>query len=320
MVVSRKIFLIFLFTLVIGVARASADCRDLIHSNTGDYYYPDPDWPSSAHAHAKIETSRIYGEDCTYNPYKNYARVRVRCQGDHLYLYRMSQNANWDDAKKEITCNKWGCAGPDETTYSTGSTHTITLRSNKGDMRSAFFVCYDYHETSDYWAWAWTGMGYWGDKKVFKSRASKKCYDDDIYWYDSLDRREDKYKECGSKTCGSWGQNYCDGDDVKQDRTCTERGCSDSTCFEKTTTETKIAESCEGERTGNNYCYKGNVVRNIDEKTCLNGNCVWMSARVETVEKCKFGCVNGNCVQPKGTFELIFEGILKKLGIYRFFE
>lgn len=197
----------FIAVFFLLIPLASASCTDFDYENTGENYYPDQDYSGTAHAYAKIQTSRMYGEDCTDNPYKEYAKVRVDCDGysrvsnGPFYLYRLGPNADWDDAKEEISCNKWGCVGYDE--YFSSGTHTITLRDEKGEMDTAFFVCYDYDKSSEgYWAWTWTGMGFYGTRSVYNSHSYKQCSGGDIYWYDSLDRKEDKYQQCGSdKVC-----------------------------------------------------------------------------------------------------------------------
>lgn len=70
------------------------------------------------------------------------------------------------------------------------------------------------------------------------------CYDNDVYWYNECNSREDKSAECGTTSCGSWESTTaateccdcwwwsCSG--KKQRRLCTYRGCSAGSCFENT--------------------------------------------------------------------------------------
>lgn len=91
----------------------------------------------------------------------------------------------------------------------------------------------------------------------------KRCYNDDVYWYDSSGHRDDKYEECGSDSCGSW-QYYCSGDKVYKKRTCYERGCRNDRCFEEMDVERKYVETCDGE------CDDGECV---EECECTTGIC-----------------------------------------------
>jgi len=60
------------------------------------------------------------------------------------------------------------------------------------------------------------------------SHSYKSCNDNDVYWYDFCDSREDKYQECYSD---SWTNNYsCSGNwRIRQNR---KRGCSGSSCYD----------------------------------------------------------------------------------------
>lgn len=177
----------------------TGDCTDFTKHGVNENWYPDEDYSGSAHARAEIRLSRIYGNDCTDNPFKDFAKIRVSCEGysktqGPLYLYRLDPNDDWDDAKQEINCNEYGCVGEDRA-FSSGS-HTITLRDRKGEMDSIFFICYDYDESSRYWAWTWKGWGFWGHREVYESHTDKKCSDGDVYWYDSKGDREEIYEDC----------------------------------------------------------------------------------------------------------------------------
>ncbi len=269
-----KKFLLFVPLLLLTPVVASADCTDLVHHSDNEY---DTDW--DARAYSEIWSSDMYGGDCTDNPYKYYAKVRVRCDADRLYLYRLSQSAEWSDAKEEIDCGNndvgsgGGCTGYDRS-FSSGE-HTVTLRSDTGDVRSAFFVCFDHDEGDDgSWAWTWTGWAYYGNRVVFEPRVTRKCSDGDSYWYDSLDRKGDIYEDCGDNSCDDWGTKYCDGDKIKQDRTCYERGCNNGDCYENVYYETR------------------------------------------TVDTCKLGCYNGECLNDKtiGVIDRLLEKIVHLFG------
>lgn len=277
----------------------TGDCTDLVKHNTNENYYPDEDYSGSAHAYAEIDLSRMYGKDCSQNPYKDFAKVRVSCEGysresdGPLYVYRLDQNADWDDAKDEITCTEYGCAGDDQE-FSSG-THTVNLRDEAGEIDSVFFICYDY-DSSSYWTWTWTGWGFYGSRKVCESRKTKKCSNDDVYWYDSCNNKEDKVDECGSDSCQDWGSSYCDANKVKKDRTCYERGCSSGSCFQNTNQETKTVETCDDVKYGDNYCKSNSVYRTKKSETCNYGSCVFTESE-ELVKSCDFDCYQGDCIE-----------------------
>ena len=91
----------------------------------------------------------------------------------------------------------------------------------------------------------------------------KRCYNNDVYWYDSNGHRNDKYEECGNDSCGSW-QYYCNGDKVYKKRTCYEKGCENNRCFEELNVEKKYVETCDGD------CDDGECV---EECECTTGIC-----------------------------------------------
>lgn len=78
------------------------------------------------------------------------------------------------------------------------------------------------------------------------------CYDNDVYWYDSCDNREEKKEECGiSEYIGS---NYCYDNDVYRDYIT--RGCSGISC-------TSSTSSIKQEECGANECSGGSCVEII---------------------------------------------------------
>ena len=76
----------------------------------------------------------------------------------------------------------------------------------------------------------------------------KKCYDNDVYWYDCNGQRKDKYQECGTS---GWTDEYrCAGNWVQ--RKYINRGCSNAQCY--ATEEWKDYQYCS------NYCLNGKCV------------------------------------------------------------
>ncbi|MBU4023085.1 hypothetical protein KJ591_01835, partial [Patescibacteria group bacterium] len=79
----------------------------------------------------------------------------------------------------------------------------------------------------------WSGSNYCGAGKTCSAGQCitscithnyKSCYDNDVYWYDSCNAREDKSSECGTD---SWTNNYqCSGNWTQRQKTL--KGCSGS--------------------------------------------------------------------------------------------
>ena len=80
------------------------------------------------------------------------------------------------------------------------------------------------------------------------------CSDDDVYWYDTCDNKEEKkLPDCGDDSCSDWYRDTCHGDDAYETQLCTYRGCSDQKCYSNTHTYEKFVETCQ--------------------YGCINGNC-----------------------------------------------
>ena len=101
----------------------------------------------------------------------------------------------------------------------------------------------------------------------------KQCYNNDVYWYSSNGSRDDKYSECGSDYNGSWGSDYCRGDDVYERRTNYDKGCSGSSCYSNTDTEERLVKRCDDD------CVNGRCVDDDDDdyKKCYNNDVYWYS-------------------------------------------
>jgi len=78
------------------------------------------------------------------------------------------------------------------------------------------------------------------------SESYTSCYNGDIYWYDSCNNRQEIKTDCGDTTYGSWGNSYCSSNNVMQTRNVYGPYCESSQCKSQTTTESRIAETCDG--------------------------------------------------------------------------
>ena len=108
------------------------------------------------------------------------------------------------------------------------------------------------------------------------SHYTKKCYANDLYWYNSCNDREEKYQECGSD---NWTDNYqCSGDWTQREKI--KQGCSDNSCtnysiwenYENCSSAGKTCSAGTCVETGQDECnYAGqNECSGTSGKTCGN--------------------------------------------------
>lgn len=84
------------------------------------------------------------------------------------------------------------------------------------------------------------GSKYCSNNDVYQNHKIYSCSNQNCYSATSAV----KYQECGQTSYGTWGNNYCVGNQVKHDRTKYVRGCSSGKCTSSTSTESEIVEIC----------------------------------------------------------------------------
>jgi hypothetical protein len=97
------------------------------------------------------------------------------------------------------------------------------------------------------------GSGFCQNDDVFMEYATYSCVNpgtDDAYCTSEMEAR--LVEECGVTSYDVWGQGYCSGGVVHQDRIAHERGCSASSCYHNLVTETKTGVTFEGDVNGDN--------------------------------------------------------------------
>ncbi|MFH1656671.1 MAG: hypothetical protein ABH956_02770 [Candidatus Nealsonbacteria bacterium] len=75
------------------------------------------------------------------------------------------------------------------------------------------------------------------------------CYNNDVYWFNTLGKIDGKYQECGNDYCDSWSSNYCSGGHAYQKRTCYKKGCASNSCYKNAYVETKLVDFCSANET-----------------------------------------------------------------------
>jgi len=101
-----------------------------------------------------------------------------------------------------------------------------------------------------------------------------------------VDTSNETIKECGSNYCGNYLSNYCKGNDVYQNRTCNEKGCSVDKCYNHTVIEEKLTEKCDT----NEVCFKGECKKTECSK---NSNCD--DGKSHTLDRCDINNSIGKC-------------------------
>ena len=92
------------------------------------------------------------------------------------------------------------------------------------------------------------------------SHYTKKCYDNDVYWYNSCGEREEKYQECGPDSYIQKGAKYCVDNKVFQKVVYHYRGCSMGQCCDNSYEREELVEICD------------------DGEICQEGACVFVGS------------------------------------------
>ncbi len=161
-----------------------------------------------------------------------------------------------------------------------------------------------------------------------QDRGAVICFNNDEYWArvcGAVIERQELKQDCGEDSCQSLWFPYCDGNDLRERRTCTGRGCANNACFATNYQETRFVQTCQFgcERNSCNpnpniecsgpadcpatfsapFCSAGNVRRTQTNYECQNpgtisSSCVVTSTRESTIEQCSCGCSNAQCISP----------------------
>jgi len=137
------------------------------------------------------------------------------------------------------------------------------------------------------------------------------CSDNDVYWFDSCDNREEKkLPDCGNDYEGITWYPYCDGNQVWKKKSCLDRGCNSGSCYEiwYDCYDTYV-ETCDYE------CQAGYCKPDPNIECSQDSNCstIWSNPYCQTfgdssyVEKyyTTYKCVNSNCEEDYSGYYLV---------------
>jgi hypothetical protein len=128
----------------------------------------------------------------------------------------------------------------------------------------------------------WASSSYCGSGKVCSngncinqciSHDHKACYNNDVYWYNSCNQREGKFKECGSTSSWSTWTYTCSGNKVYKTRSRTVRGCSNASCYSRQETDSQFVENCSQRSNACGYGSCSDTQRPV--WSCSDGECVY---------------------------------------------
>jgi hypothetical protein len=190
-----------------------------------------------------------------------------QCYNSDVYWYSSNgvRNDKYSECGSDYTGN-WGsdyCKGDDvyesRTTYDKGCSGSSCYANTDTEERLVKRCDYDCRS----------------GRCVDDDNDYKQCYNNDVYWYNSNGYRQSKATECGSDYTGSWGSDYCKGDDVYERRTTYDKGCSGSSCYSYTDSEERLVKRCDDD------CRNGKCVNDDDDdyKKCYNNDVYWYSDR-----------------------------------------
>ena len=117
------------------------------------------------------------------------------------------------------------------------------------------------------------------------SHSYKGCYNNDIYWFNSCNKAEEIYQDCGES--GYVGSNYCYNNDVYRDYV--NKGCSGSSC--SSSTEKRLQQDCPYSCTNGvcSSCAKDCSPKTEYKYTCESTKTYKKQAR-DYSQKCTGGC------------------------------
>lgn len=89
------------------------------------------------------------------------------------------------------------------------------------------------------------------------SHVAQKCFDNDVYWLDSCNKREEKKEECGSDECTGYGSWQCKDSATKQKtRACYTKGCdaAKNACYSNSFSDAEEETCAYGTQCENGEC------------------------------------------------------------------
>ncbi len=136
---------------------------------------------------------------------------------------------------------------------------------------------------------------------AYTAHETKQCYGGDVYWYDSLGDRDDRYQDCGTDHCEA-AQCY----ECIIDSHCSSGNCENKQCVVEDDCKNNnqacipgLGQCCSG-LTCYGICLGAGEYTAHDSKKCYNNDVYWYDSlddRNDKYQECgSAGCLNGACV------------------------
>jgi len=194
-----------------------------------------------------------YGSWTTYSP--SYYEYRSVCSGSNvLYQQRLISK---------------GCSG--------GSCYTSTGSWTTYSQTNCGTSYYEYRCSTD---------GYYVERRLISEGCSGgSCYSSTGSWTN--------YQDCGIDSCSSWGDNYCEDNDVYHSRICYDRGCANESCYENSSTDEEKVQECGLSTWLDEYRCSGDWTQKKKINRGCSGSSCYEITEWENDQNCSLICYPG---------------------------
>ena len=177
--------------------------------------------PNTTQSHCTNSTANQLKQDCGESSTGNFTNI---CKDNNVY-------------KSRTNINK-GCAN--NSCFSTNSTEEqiVEICQNgctNGTCNPVNITC---HNDSECGTNRFSGNPFCTNSDVFQNFITCTCVNPNTPQSSCTNSTAAQLKQdCGDKSCGNYGDNYCVGKKVYKSRTCQNKGCSNNSCFSTNSTE-----------------------------------------------------------------------------------
>lgn len=145
-------------------------------------------------------------------------------------------------------CIAFNCHNDSECNDNNESTEDVCVNPNTRESHCTntpkAITCY---EDSACGTNGFIGDNFCSSNNVFQNFITFKCNNSGTTQSFCSNSTESTLKQnCGTNSCGNYGNNYCKGNSVYHSRICIDKGCAASGCFSNTRTDEQLVQTCTG--------------------------------------------------------------------------